>query len=296
MLHTFEPGKAILEGARFLPPVLSPLMKCAERGEPIEPALSALIKIFGFDTFLYGTSLCPRPGQEAVSYVYTTLPQEWVLRYDERGYAEVDPRVLYSFESAIPFVWDQRSERGHSAQRDAFLEDAAAHGIGSGVSFSVRSALGGFVLVAFNSSRREIDELRRFEISRNLGDMVLLGMYFHEMFMKTVVERGLPPRERGSPLSPQEKRCLMLAAHGYTSKRIADLLQIGERTVDLYFSQLRSKLNVATRNEAIGKAIDERIIQRGQLPEVLQEVRARVSAGRRRRTGMAARDSTKRSS
>lgn len=267
MLHCFEPGKVTLEGSRFLPAVLSPLIDAAQCGKPLEPVITAIIRMFGFDTFLYGTSLSPRPGQEAVSFVFTTLPRQWVLRYDQCGYAEVDPRVLYSFDSAIPFVWDQKSERGKSVRTDAFLDDAADHGIASGVSFSVRSAVGGYVLVAFNSSRPDIDDLRRLEISRNLGDMVLLGIYFHEMFMKRVIERGMPSGLQGVPLSPQEKRCLAFSAHGYTTRRIADALHISERTVELYFSQLRSKLNVANRQEAVAKAIAERIIQRGDLPE-----------------------------
>lgn len=287
MLHSFGPGKANVEGTRFLPPVLSPLIQVAERGEPIEPTLTALVKMFGFDTFLYGASLSPRPGQEAISYVFTTMPRRWVAHYDDCGYAEIDPRVLYTFGSAIPFVWDQSSERGKSARVDHFLDDAQAHGISSGVSFSVRSEVGGYVLVGFNSMRPEIDELRRYEISRNLGDMVLLGIYFHDMFMKTVIHPGLPSKVQGAPLSPQEKRCLMLAAHGYTSRRIGKALNIAERTVELYFSQARTKLNVATRNEAIGKAIDERIIQRGQLPEILEEVRARTAASRPQLTGEA---------
>jgi LuxR family transcriptional regulator, quorum-sensing system regulator SdiA len=221
---------------------------------------------------MYATSLSPRRGQEAISYVFTNLPREWVLRYDQQAYVEADPRVLYSFDSAIPFVWDQPSERGKSAASDVFLDDAAAHGVASGVSFVVYSAAGGHVLVAFNSKVPVIDDLRRFEISRNLGDMVLLGTYFHEIFMKTVVERGLPPGSQGVPLSAQEKLCLTLAAHGYTSRRIADELGISERTVELHFSHLRAKLNAATRQEAVGKAIDERIIRRGPLPDVIGDI------------------------
>ena len=266
MLHCFEPGKVTLEGTRFLPAVLSPLIDAAQRGEPLEPVITAMVRMFGFDTFLYGTSLSPRPGQEAVSYVFTTLPPRWVLRYDECGYIEADPRVLYSFDSAIPFVWDQASEHGKSVATDAFLDDAEANGVASGVSFSLRSAAGGHVLVAFNSKRPIIDDLRRLEISRNLGDMVLLGVYFHEMFMKRVIERGMPSGLQGVPLSPQEKRCLAFSAHGYTTRRIAEELHISDRTVELYFSQLRAKLNVANRQEAVAKAIAERIIQRGELP------------------------------
>src|ERR1700676_690324 len=124
MLQSLAPGGVTLEGARFLPQVVSPLIAAAERGESLEPVVSAIVSMFGFDSFLYGGSLSVRPGQEAISYVFTTAAREWVARYDQRAYIEVDPRVLYSFESAMPFVWDQRSERGKSSATDAFLEDA----------------------------------------------------------------------------------------------------------------------------------------------------------------------------
>ena len=272
MLHSLGLGQVMLEGAPFVPPILAPLITAAQRGEPLEPVVAALTHMFGFDSFMYATSLSPRRGQECISYVFTTLSREWVVRYNELAYIEADPRVLYSFDSAIPFVWDQLSERGKSAATDAFLDDATEHGVSSGVSFVVYSAAGGHVLISFNSTQPRIDDMRRFEISRNIGDMVLLGVYFHELFMKTVVERRLPPKSQGAPLSAQEKRCLTFAAHGYTTRRIAKELGISERTVDLHFSQLRAKLNAATRQEAVGKAIDERIIRRGPLPDVLGEV------------------------
>lgn len=266
MLQSLAPGGVMLEGARFLPQVLTPLIVAAERGEPLEPVVSAIVRMFGFDTFVYGASLSVRPGQEAIGYIFTTAPRDWVARYDQRAYIEVDPRVLYSFESAMPFVWDQVSERGKSAATDAFLDDAAAHGVASGVAFAIHATPQGQVLVGFNSAQREISDLRRFEIARNLGDMYLLGIYFHEVFMKTVIARGLPPRFQGVPLSPREKRCLLFSAHGYTSRYIAAALGISERTVELHFSHVRSKLDVANRQEAVAKAIAEGIIRREQLP------------------------------
>jgi LuxR family quorum-sensing transcriptional regulator LasR len=280
MLRPLGPGKLTLEGMRFLPPILSPLIDAAKRGEPLETVVAAIVRMFGFDTFMYATSLSPRRGQEAVSYVFTTLPREWVARYDQQAYIEIDPRVVCTFDSALPFVWDQESERGKSAAVDAYLDDAVTHGVASGVSFVIYSPIGGHILVAFNSARPKIDELRRFEIARNLGDMLLLGIYFHEVFMKTVVERGLPPKFQGAPLTPQEKRCLALSAHGYTSRKIAATLKISGRTVELYFSQLRAKLDVSSRQEAVGKAIEERIIRHGRLNDLLAEIseqRARSS-------------------
>src|SRR5260370_5599714 len=102
----------------------------------------------------------------------------------------------------MPSVWDQGSERGKSAATDTFLTDAAAHGVASGVAFAIYATPQGQVLIAFNSPQAELSDLRRLEIARNLGDMYLFGVYFHEVFMKTVVARGLPPRFQGAPLSP----------------------------------------------------------------------------------------------
>ena len=58
----------------------------------------------------------------------------------------------------------------------------------------------------------------------------------------------------------------MYSAHGFTSRHIATELRISERTVELHFSHVRSKLGVANRQEAIAKAINDGLIRRGHLP------------------------------
>ena len=280
MLEALGIGRVQRAGAHFLPQVLLPLVSVAERGEPLEAAVEAVVKILGFDSFMYGTSLCTRPSSEQKSYVFTTLPAQWVAHYDQSSYIEVDPRVLHTFDSAMPLVWDQRSERGRDRATDAFLDDAAEHGVASGVTIAVYSAHNGHVVVAFNSALPVIDEFRRFEIARSLGDLFLMAVYFHELFMRLVVDKGIPPQSLGTPLSPQEKRCLMFAAHGFTSRHIASELHISERTVELHFSHLRSKLGVANRQEAIAKAIAASIIRRGELPEMSTGVQTLQPANR----------------
>ncbi len=264
MLASLCPNRPRLNGAAFLPQVFAPLVDAAEHGTKLEAAVASLVKILGFDSFMYGTSLCARPDSEHKSYVFTTQSPDWVMRYDQRAYIEIDPRVIHTFDSAMPLVWDQVSERGKSRELDAFLDDAAAHGIASGVSLSIFSAREGHVVVAYNSSVPVINEVRRFDISRCLGDLVLLGVYFHEVFMKTVVDRGLSSSLQGAPLSPQERRCLTLAAHGLTSRQIGAELNISERMVELHVSHIRTKLGVANRQEAIAKAVAEGLIHRGE--------------------------------
>lgn len=265
MLKPLGLPKAESVNARFLPDVLAPLVSAAEHSDRWDSAVASVIRVLGFDSFMYGTSLVPRPGCEHQSYVFTTLSPDWVRRYDQRAYIECDPRILHTFNSAMPLVWDQSSSRGRSATVDAFLDDAAAHGVASGVVMAVHCAGEGHVVVAYNSRKPCIDEVRRFEISRNLGDLVLLSIYFHELFMKHVIARGAAPSFRGSPLSAQERRCLVYAAHGFTGRQIAEELHISERMVELHFSHGRSKLGVVNRHEAIAKVVADGTVRLGEI-------------------------------
>jgi DNA-binding CsgD family transcriptional regulator len=78
---------------------------------------------------------------------------------------------------------------------------------------------------------------------------------FHDLFMTNVVNRGLPPAQRGVPLSPRELECLQLAAHGMTSADIGIKLGIAERTANYHFANILSKLDVLNRHEAIAKGM-----------------------------------------
>jgi len=66
-----------------------------------------------------------------------------------------------------------------------------------------------------------------------------------------------PDRPR---LSPRQIDCLRLAAMGKTSREIAKALGISSRTVDQYFSEACSRLNVRNRIQAVAKAVGAGLI------------------------------------
>ena len=162
-----------VDRTKYLPPLLLELVEAAEAGGDLVPAVLAIVRKLGFDGFLYATaSYHLRPNNDERIYYFTTLAREWVVRYDQRAYVECDPRVLYSFESALPLVWDGTSERGRSPKTDAFLLDAAAHGVGSGVAFPVYAGYPARTLVSLSHATPVIDVARRAQIAANLGDIV----------------------------------------------------------------------------------------------------------------------------
>ena len=251
-----------VDRSRYLPPLLLELIESAERGGDLVPAVLAIVRKLGFDGFLYATSSYHlRPNNDERIYYFTTLPREWVIRYDQQAYVECDPRVLYSFESALPLVWDQVSGRGKNPKTDAFLADAAAHGVASGVAFPVYAGYPARTLVSLSSSIPVIDDARRAHIAAHLGEIVLFGQYFHELFVKGVIEKGIAPLLEGSPLSARERQCLQLAAHGMTGAEIGFKLGIAERTVTFHFANIVSKLGVLNRSEAIAKGIAQGVVR-----------------------------------
>jgi len=261
MLTQIRPEPSALDRAAYVPPSLLPLVAAVERGEILEPVVLAITRKLGFDSFMYGASVSSNPTQESKSYVFTTLPREWIALYDERAYIEIDPRVRHGIASSTPLIWDWSTEVGKDPQIDGFLADAEVHGVASGVAFALHGLNVKLALIALNSTERRHSAVRRNEIACHLGEILLLGIYFHEIFMKNVVAKGVAPRSQGCPLSERERQCLTLAAQGHTSHAIADKLSLAERTVQFHFDGIRSKLNAANRQEAIAKAIALGVIQ-----------------------------------
>ncbi len=137
------------------------MIAAAEAGELLEVPLAAIIARLRFDSFMFGMSACPQLSHEIQIYAYTTLPAEWVIRYDQMDYVEIDPRVLKTRDNPIPLVWDSRNERGKDERTDAFLDDAAKRGISSGFAFEFNDTHYVRGLLALNAASPVIDDARR---------------------------------------------------------------------------------------------------------------------------------------
>ncbi len=264
MLEPLLPGKVDLRPQQYVPPFLSALIAAARQGSDLLPFVDSITRHLGFETFLYAASAMSKPDHEQKAYVYTTLPLAWVVRYDQMAYVEVDPRVVVTWDSAVPLIWDQTNVRGRGAKPDAFLDDALDHGIASGVSFMFHGPQNSHVLVALNSPIPTNDDIRLQAITRNLPDIMMFGHYFHEIFMRSVIEIGAAPRSAGAPLSKRERECLTLAARGLTTDDIAMKLEISSRTVQFHFDSIRSKLGAANRQEAVALAVQSGVVQAGK--------------------------------
>ena len=80
MLTVVTPAKALLDGAVYLPQMLEPLVSAVRTGRGVVESVVSIVGGLGFDNFMYGASASPKLDHESRSYVFTTLPREWVQR------------------------------------------------------------------------------------------------------------------------------------------------------------------------------------------------------------------------
>ena len=79
--------------------------------------------------------------------------------------------------------------------------------------------------------------------------------------MRQIVRTNTPLRIAGAPLSLRERQCLSFAAKGLTTEDIAEKLGIKPRTAQFHFDSIRTKLAVATRQEAVAHAVQQHLIE-----------------------------------
>ncbi|WP_265518402.1 autoinducer binding domain-containing protein [Nitratireductor luteus] len=67
------------------------------------------------------------PGHLHAPYIRSTYPAEWIARYVLEDYLNIDPVVLFGFETARPFFWHQLSL---TPRQRELMQDSLTHGLG----------------------------------------------------------------------------------------------------------------------------------------------------------------------
>ncbi len=256
MLHLSElVGVEPLINQGYVPEFVESLLK-ARTGSQLVRTVSEIVQAIGFDTFVYG-SLLPNEQNDPDIVVVTTMPQEWVARYDRMTYFEVDPRVQNCLRHVTPFLWDSR--RSYGPKADAFLKDAAQYGLRSGITLPLRSTTGENAMFGVNSSRPELPQDEDLQLV--VGRTYLFASYFHEWFFHNLRSQLVVFDMPVGEVSKRELEVLALAARGHSSKRIAKELGISESTANYHIASVKRKFKVRTRSQAIAQAVQTGLIR-----------------------------------
>jgi NarL family two-component system response regulator LiaR len=79
---------------------------------------------------------------------------------------------------------------------------------------------------------------------------------------QALIHSTTQPPKPGHDLTEREREVLMLMAHGLNNVEIADALIVSRSTIKFHVSNILSKLNAASRTEAVAIAIENGLIER----------------------------------
>ena len=210
-------------------------------------------KQLGFDSFVYALRV-PTNFSNAQVIMLDGYPEGWVKRYFEVAYYESDPVMAWCIREILPIRWsDLVLEPGSAAE--AMMLDAAEYGLRDGVTMPVHSPQGELGILSLSLDAPP--ERARVITETALPIIQLLATHLHQ----AVRRLGCLSQEVDSNLTMRERECLTWAADGKTSNEIAQLLGITDNTVNFHLNNAMQKLDVVSRQHAIGKASFQRLIQ-----------------------------------
>lgn len=204
---------------------------------------------YGLANVVYHAVQIPKSNQRNPILLLTYDP-EWVSRYAERDYLDIDPVVMSGRKGFLPFDWQEVDWTSRDARY--FFAEADHYGVGrNGLSLPIRGANGERAIFTLTSNANERD----WKILRRtcLRDFQMIGHYLHD---RSVQIAGLRPHLPARPPSRRELQCLEAFSRGSPPKRIAANLGISESAVRLYLHSIRRKLECTTVVQAVAVALN----------------------------------------
>lgn len=203
----------------------------------------------GFEHFLYGVRYVPTEG-DACQFILSGYPPQWMEHYQAAGYAEIDPVVAHAYRHATPLIW--REGTFDTPERKIFMEEARACGIGSGVSVPVGCMVNETALVSIANPEISKDALAHSVHA--VGTLYVLSSYLHEAIRRLVFA---PPSlvSDPQPLTPRELECLRWWTAGRSAPQIGRIMSISEDGVYFHMKNIKRKLGVRSKHQAIARAI-----------------------------------------
>lgn len=211
---------------------------------------TSAIKKLGF-THYTCMSFCnlDDPPPDAVLMLH--YPQDWANYYREQRYERFDRIIDLSLRTLTPFSWDQPLvTNGATKQQLDIFQEASQIGLAHGVSIPIHTADGLPATVTLVGPNRDIDPDAWTALH-------MMSLYLHEAAQRLINKANQALPQMRMALTPRERECLQWASEGKSDTVIAEILRLAPRTVHFHIENVKSKYGVASRTQAIVRALAE---------------------------------------
>ena len=213
--------------------------------------LNGLVDGLALDYFSFGLVRPPDDGRSDYKIPgFASYPQEWVDRYLQRGYFQLDPVVDAAARSSFPFYWgDDRFLRAFGNRQRLVIEEARDFGIANGLAIPIRcarGAVGVFSVVASDAKR--LSEATRCEHER----LFAAAFDTHDFVVNHWLTAATEEPDPG--LTVRERECLLWTIEGKTAEDVGAILGLSVFTVNRHVSSAARKLGCLNKYHAAFRA------------------------------------------
>ena len=192
------------------------------------------------------------PVEASFAFLHSNYSSDWRNKYDAENLGYVDPTVTHCTTKTTPLIWSP--ELFSSRRQKEMYEEACGYNLKSGVTLPIHGPNGEFGLLCFVSDNRSGKEFLR-HTDHKMPELSYLRDFIFESSVKFRTPLSKSREELLPELTRCELECLKWSAAGKSSWEIATILHCSEPTVNFHIGNVRRKLNVSTRREAVVKAI-----------------------------------------
>lgn len=232
--------------------VVQGFLESGGTGAPSPERLAAeflkAVQALGFRHFACCSHVDPvHPPPEAV--MMHNYPGGWVRTYSEDKLYEIDPVLKRAESSPLPFLWDTALQATPVTKRQKeMMADAIGYGITHGYTMPLRLS---WLPGSLRASCTVIPDRGPIDASNYLA-VEVAATYLHFCASRAYAPWLKPARVE---LTARERECLALVAQGKGDWIIGRVLGLSESTVHYHVEQLKRRLHVATRPQAVVQAL-----------------------------------------
>lgn len=186
----------------------------------------------------------------------STYSADWVNESLQlpMGLIARDPVLQHLDSSVAPIVWGQTDY--HNSKLEAMYELCQGYGLGSGLAVTVRGPHGDYACVGFSSAAERV--ARTTNLLPELGTLLLSATAAYTAFTRLLLPQGGAQSE--VKLTQRELEILRWSRAGKTALDCSQILGISQATVHFHLKNTLQKLDVATKQQAVLKALEMRLI------------------------------------
>ena len=183
--------------------------------------------------------------------------RSWHEHYLEEQYNNIDSTLVFVYNNHLPIYWNlkQQLAQATSETERKMREDSLAFGTESGLSIPIHGPHNNFAILLLVQMQNQQCNLQ--ESCFQYEFFVAAHHYYHyiqEHLLDQISEK------EAFHLTQREIQCLTLIAEQYSVKKMAQRLELSERTINFHIQKINKKLGTKNKYQSLAKAVEYQLL------------------------------------